>query len=394
MHIVLEDKMKNTWVNPEEKTKIIVNHYYWVHYDGEIFPALARGIFPSTNKEIDGPDTLTFEKVSEEVETFGKPLGECFSVGCYDIIEEQAVTDGEAYKEIPQDLLAKDYRRFAGKETRIVNAIKKIAKEMGFRVETQRSFNGCEDMREMPFDICISRNNEVVILGEHQGEQHFNFCPMFHENEAAFEKQLRHDEIKRKFATTHFKNIFIVSTYKENEDIIVLRYERAMNEILCEELGKNKYAERLDVIASECQVSFEQNRAFCGFEEAFAYCISYKGEVIAVGDYGTDKNDAKAEFAKNTLHAPYFVYEANERGLREGSYKYLNAIKDYFEKKEAKLKKKRERKEKYLQAKIATNVKQFKSLAKVNDLPPLVSDSNNNEFEKLQNSWYEVKQAV
>lgn len=120
----------------------------------------------------------------------------------------------------------------------------------------------------------------------------------------------------------------------------------------------------------------------------------FKGEVIAVGDYGTDKNDAKAEFAKNTLHAPYFVYEANERGLREGSYKYVNAIKDYFEKKEVKLKKKRARKEKSLQAKIAANVKQFKNLAKVNDLPPLVSDSNNNEFEKLQNGWYEVKQAV
>lgn len=386
--------MKNTWVNPEEKTKITVNHYYWVHYNGEIFPALARGIFPSTNKEIDGPDTLTFEKVSEDDKTFGKPLGEYFSVGSQYIMEEQAGTDGEAYKEVSQHWLAEDYRHFAGKEIRIVNAIRKIAKRKGFKVETQRTFEGCEDIKEMPFDICILRNNEVQILGEHQGEQHFEFCPMFHENEAAFEKQLRHDQIKKEFATTHFKNIFIVSTYKENENNIVARYEKAMNDILQEESSKNRWKERLAVFADNSGTKFEQNRAFCGLKEAFAYCISYKGKIIAVGDCGTNKNKVKAEFAKNVLHAPYFVYDASEQGLREGTYKYFTATRDFFKVEESKFAKKQERKAKSLREKIATNVKRFQCLAKVNDLPPLVSDSNNNEFEKLQNGWYEVKQAV
>jgi hypothetical protein len=384
--------MKNTWVNPNEKTKITVNHYYWAYDKGLVFPVLARGIFPSTNKEMDGPYTLTFEKVSEEDKTFGKPLGECFSVGCQNVMEKQAATDGEAYKEVSQHLLAEDYRRFAGKENRIVKAVRKVAESKGFRVETQRSFEGCEDVNEMLFDLCISRNNEVQILGEHQGEQHFKFCPMFHENEAEFEKQLRHDEIKRKFATTHFKKIFIVSTYKENEKDIVARYEKAMNDILDEEIGKDVFIQRLDALARKCRVKFEQNRAFCGFEEAFAYCISDEEKIIAVGDYGTNKNEAKAEFAKNTLRVPYLVYEADEPGLRKGTNGYFNAIKNYFRAKEVKLEKSRARREKSLRKRTAANVKRFQSVAKEKALQSLVSD--NNEFENLQNDWYEAEPAV
>lgn len=83
------------------------------------------------------------------------------------------------------------------------------------------SFEECRDIKPLPFDFYLPKEN---ILIEYNGEQHYSFNPFFHKSPENFERQKCHDKIKRDFC------------FKKGLELIVISYKDSIKEILCKRL--------------------------------------------------------------------------------------------------------------------------------------------------------------
>ena len=101
--------------------------------------------------------------------------------------------------------------------------INEFLKTNGISFERHKRFENCKDLKKLEFDFYLPNNNLVI---EHQGIQHFfpsKFGNNISEEEAftRFNKQLKHDKIKKEYCLKN--NIKIIyTTYKDKNicDII------------------------------------------------------------------------------------------------------------------------------------------------------------------------------
>lgn len=69
--------------------------------------------------------------------------------------------------------------------------------------EKEYKFSDCVFKHELPFDFAVFKNDELKMLIEYDGEQHFKFIPAWHGDEEGFKLQQTRDNIKTAYCNKH-----------------------------------------------------------------------------------------------------------------------------------------------------------------------------------------------
>lgn len=83
--------------------------------------------------------------------------------------------------------------------------IKSCLEQMSIKVETQKKFFDCLNIKELPFDFYLPEYNLCI---EYDGQQHFDKNNFLHKKEGSFEIQIKCDEIKNDYCFN--KNIKLI----------------------------------------------------------------------------------------------------------------------------------------------------------------------------------------
>lgn len=94
--------------------------------------------------------------------------------------------------------------------------IRNFLEKHNFKYESQYRIEGCKDKRKLPFDYAVFNENELLMLIEYQGKQHYE--PIKHFGGIKkFEAQKQRDNIKKVYCVKH--NIPLVEIPYTIEDI-------------------------------------------------------------------------------------------------------------------------------------------------------------------------------
>lgn len=78
------------------------------------------------------------------------------------------------------------------------SVIESVLRDLGVVYQKEMRFADCRDKYSLPFDFAVYKENEVALLIEYDGEQHFRSVEFFG-GEEAFLVRERHDEIKNAY---------------------------------------------------------------------------------------------------------------------------------------------------------------------------------------------------
>lgn len=93
--------------------------------------------------------------------------------------------------------------------------IRKFFKDNNINIESQKKFNNCKNIRELPFDFYISKFNLIV---EYDGEQHY--FPIF--GREKLNKQKENDNIKNKFCKEYNIHLLRIPFWEASNITMIL----------------------------------------------------------------------------------------------------------------------------------------------------------------------------
>lgn len=98
--------------------------------------------------------------------------------------------------------------------------------ENNYEFKQQCKFKECSHIKPLPFDFYVKLHDEIELLIEVNGKQHYEFVEYFHRDKNNFDLQIKKDKIKKEYAQDNYE--FLEIRYDDN---IVQTFKNKINEL-------------------------------------------------------------------------------------------------------------------------------------------------------------------
>ena len=202
-----------------QKMTVPIKHYCTIHnVEWDISPdniLHGHGCWMCGNEKTGAKNRKPFDQYKSELHEYNANI---ICVGEYvnmtTKVKHKCLIDGYEWDTVPAWLLN---GRGCPKcsQSRGERSIKKWLDDHGVNYTTQKKYDDCKDERQLPFDFYLPDYNTLI---EYDGEQHYRPVDFFG-GAPAFQKRVRHDQIKTDFCERNKINLLRIPY---NEDVCTI----------------------------------------------------------------------------------------------------------------------------------------------------------------------------